>query len=128
MGLEQAWHDMQNVVPKDGTNPELKSWIATDDLAKDPSLMGDYMDLATVLPGNRYYDANARHYVAEWKKYWSEYVPRMIATGQVPDGAAWGSYPTLASSVTSNAAKTDNVLVHPFSLCSFSGIIFLTSP
>ena len=119
---------MQNVVSKDGTNPQLKSWIATDDLKDAPSLLADYQDLATVLPGNPYYDANARRYVAAWKKYWTEYIPQIMATKRVPDGAAWGSYPMLASSVTSNAAETYNVLVHPFSLTNVKGIIFLASP
>ena len=119
---------MQNVVPKDGTNPELKSWIAADYLKQAPSLMEDYKDLAAVLPGNPYYDANVHRYVAAWKQYWSEYIPRMTATRAVPDGAAWGSYPTLASSVTSEAAQTYNVLVHSFTPGSFKGIIFLASP
>ena len=119
---------MQNAVPKGGMNPELKSWIPTEDLKHAPSLMADYKDLATVLPGNPYYDANAKRYTAAWKQYWGEYVPQMISNKSVPDGAAWGSYPTLASSVTSNAAETYNVLVHPFNLCNFKGILFLSSP
>jgi hypothetical protein len=118
---------MQNAVPEGVTNPELKSWIATDDLKHAPSLIADYKDLATVLPGNPYYDANAQRYIAAWKQYWGDYIPQIIATRSVPDGVAWGSYPTLASSVTSNAAETYNVLVHPFSLCKFKGIIFLAS-
>lgn len=119
---------MQNTVSKGGANPDLKSWIATDCLKHAPSLMEDYKDLATILPGNDYYHANARHYVTNWKKYWSKYVPQMIATKKVPDGVPWGSYPTLASNVTSKAAETYNVLVHPFSMCKCKGILFLTSP
>jgi hypothetical protein len=49
----------------------------------------------------------------------------MTATRAVPDGVAWGSYPTLASSVTSDAAQTYNVLVHSFTPCSLKGIVFL---
>ena len=51
----------------------------------------------------------------------------MIATKAVPDEVAWGSYPALASNVTSDAAQTYNVLVHPFSQCQFKGIIFLAN-
>ncbi|MFC1805360.1 hypothetical protein ACFL09_00070 [Planctomycetota bacterium] len=119
---------MQNTVPKGGANPGLKSWIAADCLDQAPSLMEDYRDLAAVLPGNPYYDANARRYVAAWKQYWGEYIPRMMATKAVPDGAAWGGYPTLASDVTSVAAQTYNVLVHSFTPGSFKGIVFLASP
>jgi len=119
---------MQNVVPKDGTNPELKSWIAADHLKQAPSLIEDYRDLAAVLPGNPYYDANVNRYVTAWKQYWGEYIPRMMATRAVPDGAAWGSYPSLASSVTSDAAQTYNVLVHSFTPGSLKGVVFLASP
>lgn len=119
---------MQNVVPKDGTNPELKSWISADYLKEAPRLMEDYEDLAAVLPGNPYYDANVNRYVTAWKQYWGEYIPQMTVTRAVPDGAAWGSYPTLASSVTSDAAETYNALVHSFTPGSFKGIIFLASP
>ena len=119
---------MQNVVPKDGTNPELKSWIAADYLKHAPSLTEDYRDLAAVLPGNPYYDANVNRYVAAWKQYWGEYIPQMTATRAVPDGAAWGSYPSLTSSVTTQAAQTYNVLVHSFTPGSLKGIIFLAGP
>jgi sialate O-acetylesterase len=107
---------------------ELKSWIAVDDLEHAPSLINDYKDLAAVLPGNQYYDANVRRYVASWKQYWAEYIPQMMATRSVPDGAAWGSYPTLASSVTSKASEVYNVMVHSFTPASLKGIIFLSSP
>ncbi|KPK51180.1 MAG: hypothetical protein AMK72_00355 [Planctomycetes bacterium SM23_25] len=119
---------MQNAVPKGGANPELRSWIAADCLKQVASLMGDYKDLAAVLPGNPYYDASARRYVAAWKQYWGEYIPRMMATRAVPDGAVWGGYPTLASDVTSVAAQTYNVLVHSFTPAGLKGIIFLASP
>ena len=76
---------------------ELKSWIRPDDLKLAPSLMEDYKDLGAVRPGNPYYDANVRRYIAAWKKYWGEYIPQMMATKRVPDGVAWGSYPTLAA-------------------------------
>lgn len=107
---------------------DVKSWIHVNDLKHAPSLMNDYKDLATVRPGNPYYDANARRYVAAWKQYWNEYIPLMIASNSVPDGAAWGSYPTLSSSVTSKAAQGYNVLVHSFTPTDLKGIIFLSSP
>ena len=54
---------------------------------------------AGVRPGNEYFDANVRRYVGEWKKFWSGYVPQMIATKRVPDGVPWGSYPSPAPSI-----------------------------
>ena len=107
---------------------DVKSWIHVEDLKHAPSLMDDYKDLATVRPGNPFYDANARRYVAAWKQYWNEYIPQMRASRSVPDGAAWGSYPTLSSSVTSKAAEAYNVLVHSFTPAGLKGIIFLSSP
>jgi hypothetical protein len=106
---------------------ELESWIKADDLKLAPSLMNDYKDLVTVLPGNPYYDANAQRYVMAWKKYWGSYIPQLMATKRVPDAVPWGSYPTLAASVTSNASQVYNVMVHPFSGSSFKGVMFLCS-
>ncbi|MFT5107253.1 MAG: sialate O-acetylesterase [Pseudoalteromonas tetraodonis] len=105
----------------------LKSWIPAEDLKLSPSLMADYKDLGAVRPGNQYYDANARRYIGEWKKYWSEYVPAMIATKAVPDDVPWGSYPTLAASVTSEASQVYNVMVQSFTPGAFKGVIFLAS-
>ena len=89
--------------------------------------MEDYKDLGAVRPGNPYYDANARRYVAEWKKYWGEYVPQLMATKRVPDAVPWGGYPTLNASVTSKASEVYNVMVHSFTPGAFKGIIFLAS-
>jgi len=110
-----------------GSGITLKSWIHPEDLKMAPSLMDDYKDLGAVRPGNPYYDANARRYVAAWKTYWSDYVPAMIATKRVPDGVPWGSYPTLAASVTSKASEVYNVMVHSFTPGAFKGIVFLGS-
>jgi len=107
---------------------DVKSWIHVKDLKHASSLMDDYKDLAAVLPGNEYYDANAHQYIAAWKQYWNEYIPRMTASKSVPDGAAWGSYPTLSSSVTSKAAEAYNVMVHSFTPACLKGIIFVASP
>jgi len=109
-------------------NPvDLKSWIHPDDLKLAPSLMADYKDLGAVRPGNPYYDANARRYIEAWKKHWGEYVPQMMTTKRVPDGVPWGSYPTLAASVTSKASEVYNVMVHSFTPGTFKGIVFLCS-
>lgn len=106
----------------------LKSWVPVNGLKDAPSLLEDYKDLAAIRPGNKYYDANARQYLAAWKKYWNEYVPQMITDRAVPDGVAWGSYPTLAASVTSKASEVYNVMVHSFTPAELKGIVFLASP
>jgi hypothetical protein len=113
---------------KPAANPiELKSWIGSDCLKLAPSLMEDYKNLAAARPGNPYYNANARRYIADWKKYWGEYIPQMIVSKRVPDGASWGRYPSLSSSVTSKASQAYNVMVNSFGPASFKGIIFLCS-
>ena len=123
---------MQNTVHKHGSNPQLKSWIAPLCLKDAPSLQSDYANLAGVIPGTKYYDANVHRYVAAWKQYWHSYIPQMIATKAVPPdtqwGAVWGSYPHLGGSVTSNASQTYNVLVDSFTPAAVKGVIFLTSP
>ncbi len=106
----------------------LKSWIPAEFLDRAPSLMADYKDLAAARPGTEYYAANARRYIAAWKRYWGGYVPKMIATKAVPDGVAWGSYPNLSSSITSKASETYNVLVCSFTPAAIKGIVFLSSP
>ena len=90
--------------------------------------MDDYKQLAAVRPGNDYYDANVRRYLADWKKFWSGYVPEMIATKRVPDGAAWGAYPTMGGSLTTTGSQTWNVLAESFAPGAFKGILFLSGP
>lgn len=119
---------MQTNRSKDGPDAELKEWIAADCLNMAPSLMEDYKELAGVRPGNEYFDANVGRYVAEWKKYWGEYVPEMIATKSVPDEVPWGKYPSIASSIETNASETYNTLMHSFTPANLKGIIFLSSP
>jgi hypothetical protein len=63
--------------------------------------------------------------MAGWKKLWGDYIPEMMATKRVPDGVAWGTYPTMNGEVKTNASQTYNVLVHSFTPGSFKGIIFL---
>ncbi len=111
---------------KHAKNPTtLKSWIKASDLHLAPSLSQDYKNIAASFPGNQYYDQNAHNYITLWKKYWAEYIPKMIATKSVPDSASWGSYPILTSSVTTKAAEVYNVLVHSFTPTTLKGIIFL---
>ena len=105
----------------------LKSWIKADDLNQAPSLMADYEDLGVAIPGNPFYNVNARNYIGLWEKYWSEYVPEMMKSKRVPDAVPWGSYPTLNSSITSKASEVHNVMVHSFTPAALKGIIFLSS-
>jgi hypothetical protein len=116
------------IIFMDGEPLELKHWICYDCLKQAPSLMDDYKQLATVNPGNPHYDDNLRRYIGDWKKYWSESVPQLMATKRAMGGAAWGSYPSLSASVTTEASQAYNVLVHCFGPGSFKGIIFLCGP
>lgn len=116
---------MQSTKEKGTPDAALNTWIPAQFLNQAPSLMKDYEGMASVTPGNPAYDANVRDYIAQWKKYWGEYIPEMIRTKSVPDHAAWGKYPTLAESISTTASETYNVLVHSFTPASFKGIIFL---
>jgi len=116
------------IVYMNGTDLELKHWIGFDHLQDAPSLAADYKNLAAVKPGNRYYDANARRYVAAWKRYWGDYIPKLMANKFPPDRAQWGSYPSLSATVSSEATQSYNVMVYPFSDSCFKGIIFLAGP
>lgn len=104
----------------------LSSWMAIEDLKSAPSLMTDYKNLAQMLPGHELYDANVRRYSSSWKTYWSEFIPQMMATGGVPNGEKWGTFPILAKAVTSKASETHNVLTCSFVPGSFKGILFLS--
>jgi sialate O-acetylesterase len=120
---------MQNTGGKNSPNPPLKSWIAFEQLAQAPSLAEDYAKIGGRYPGYPAYNANIRRYVAEWRKYWSDYIPAMIADRSVPDGSAWGILPSLsAADSNSEAAQTYNVLVHSFTPAALKGIVFFSSP
>jgi hypothetical protein len=119
---------MQSKASKDAANPALKTWIAPGFLNQAPSLKQDYKTVGSLYPGNPYYNANIRQYIADWKTYWGEYIPEMIATRAVPDGVAWGHYPSLTGSAgDSKATHTYNIYVHPFAPVSLAGIVFLSS-
>ena len=106
----------------------LKSWIPVNDLKAAPSLVADYKDLAAVRPGNPHYAANVRHYLGAWRSYWGDYIPQMVDNRSVPDGVAWGKYPTLGASVTSQASEVYNTMVHSFTPTQLKGIVFLAGP
>ena len=106
----------------------LNSWIPFRDLKNAPSLMADYENLAQIQPGNDIYDANVHRYIGAWKTYWSEFIPRMVATRGVPNGEKWGTYPQLAGDVTSKAGQTYNVCTCSFIPGSLKGILFIAGP
>ena len=119
---------MQSATTKGTVDPALKSWISAECLNQAPSLMADYQSVIAMFPGNPYYDVNVKRYIADWKNYWTDYIPAMIATKQVPDGSAWGIFPTLSVAASqSEASQGYNVMVHSFTPASFKGIVFLCS-
>lgn len=113
---------------KGAENPPLKRWMPPEALKDAPSLLEDYKQLASLTPGNAYYEENANRYVQAWKTYWSEYIPEMIATEAVPDGVKWGRYPRLAGEVTTKATQVYNVMVHSLTPAALKGVVFLSSP
>jgi hypothetical protein len=117
---------MQNTVAKGEDNPDLKSWIPYDALIDASSLLPDYMELASVVPGNEHYAANARRYIEAWKAYWGETIPQMISSKAAPDDQAWGTYPIMGGDVATTASQTYNVLTHSFTPTSLKGILFIT--
>ena len=114
------------IIYMDSDPVSLNSWMKLEHLKNAPSLMADYKNLAQLKPGDPLYDANVRRYIGAWKSYWSEYIPKMIATRSVPNGETWGAYPQLDGEVNSKACQTHNVLAYSFVPASFKGIIFLT--
>lgn len=105
--------------------PELKHWIAAECLGLAPSLRSDFEQLESVRPGSPFYEANLRRYLAEWKQYWSEYIPALMHTKAVPDGRAWGGFPGMGGSVNTDAGNRYNVMVSSFTPGSFKGIVFM---
>jgi hypothetical protein len=104
----------------------LKNWIAADFLNQAPSLMADYKTVGSQHPENPNYLENVNRYIADWRKYWGEYIPAMIATKTAPDGAKWGVFPTFQPEIgDSQATATYNVYVDCFSPAQVSGVVFL---
>lgn len=112
---------MQN----DNTIPDLKQWIPAEALGQAPSLMADDKELGSAVPGNSHYEANINRFIGDWETLWGKYIPEMIKTKRVPDGASWGGYPLLSNSITTQAGQTYNVVVHSFTPATLKGIIFL---
>jgi len=119
---------MQTMAPgKDATDPELKNWMNLLAVAKVPSLKDDYTQLTSMIPGTLAYEENAHRYLNAWKKYWGEYIPALIKTKAAPDGAAWGSYPSLKAMVKTDATDVWNTMGASFMPGNFKGMIFVTS-
>ncbi len=116
------------VIFMDSGEVPLAGWMSFEQLKNAPSLAADYKDLAQLRPGNEHYDANVRRFIASWRTYWSDYIPHMIATGAVPDGANWGPIPAFGAEMKSKASHTHNVLTASFVPGSAKGILFLTGP
>jgi hypothetical protein len=104
---------------------ELKHWMDVPSLANAPSLKADYQDIAAVTPGTPFYKENAERYLEAWKTYWGNYIPEMIETKAVPDGAAWGSYPQFAGTVNTDAVQVHNCLLASFKRTQLKGIVFM---
>ncbi len=109
----------------------LGHWIAPPYLKDAPNLMEDYKTVGSQFTDNPYYLVNVRRYIAEWKGFWNDYIPEMIAGKAVPEGAkwgaSWGSYPSPKPVVgDSKAAHVQNIYVAPFAPITMKGAIFLT--
>lgn len=109
------------------TDVPIKNWIAPGFLKDAPSLMEDYKTVGSKYYDNPYYLANVRRYIADWKRYWAEYIPAMMETKAVPDGSVWGGFPSPKPQVgDSTATWTYNVYVYCFTPAALSGMVFLT--
>jgi hypothetical protein len=109
-------------------NATLSQWISPDFLKEAPSLMGAYKTVGSKYPDHPYYIENVRRYIGDWKSYWGQYIPEMIATRAVPDRAPWGWYPSPAPKTgDSMATQIYNIYVCPFSPAALRGVIFITS-
>ncbi|MFM7182130.1 MAG: hypothetical protein ACKO2G_11790 [Verrucomicrobiales bacterium] len=108
------------------TDVPLKNWIGADFLNQAPSLMEDYKTVGSQHTDNPYYFDNIRRYMADWRKYWEEYIPTMMQRKAAPDGAVWGQFPALKPKIgDSQATMTYNVHVDCFSPAQVSGVVFL---
>ncbi|MDT8390450.1 MAG: hypothetical protein RRC34_08090 [Lentisphaeria bacterium] len=110
----------------------ISHWMAPAFLKDAPSLMEDYRTVGSQYPDNPYYLDNVRRYINDWKSYWGDYIPEMMKTRAIPEGAAWGAnwghYPSPDPKTgDSKATQVYNIYVHPFSPAALSGVVFLTS-
>lgn len=108
----------------------LASWIPVAALRHAPSTLRDYAILSSKFPWSDLYAERIRQYIAEYKTYWNEYIPEMIATKAVPNGSNWGQIPHPRPTVegTSAASETWNVMTASFTPTALKGIIFLSGP
>ena len=116
------------IIYMEGGQLELKHWMDVHSLAQAPSLKADYENVAAITPGTPFYQKNVERFLAAWKSYWGEFIPEMIATKAVPDGSAWGSFPTFAGEVETDATQAYNVMLASFRHTRLKGIVFLTEP
>ena len=87
--------------------------------------MEDYKTVGAQVVSSPYYLENVRRYIGDWKAYWGEFIPEMISSKAVPDGATWGSYPVIAPGGSSTACLTYNVMAYCFTPTALSGMIFI---
>ncbi len=108
----------------------LSNWIRAQDLQHAPSLEQDYLIVSARYPWGPKYAESVRQYIADFKTFWSQFVPEMIATRAVPDGGNWGWIPSRRSVVEghSMAARSWNVMGASFAPGAFKGLVFLTGP
>jgi sialate O-acetylesterase len=114
------------IMQADESVTDFKQWIPAEALAQVPSLADDDKQLGTLRPGSPHYEANIKRYIADWITLWTSYVPEMIRTKRVPDGASWGGMPTMEAAVNTTAGQAYNVLVHSFTPASLKGVIFIS--
>ena len=118
---------MQSNPSKDAADAPLKSWIPFWSLKEAPSLADDFAKLGTQYPGAPTYHDNIRRYINDWKAYWGQYIPEMIASQSVPDGSAWGVIPNQsAADAKSDATQAYNVMVHSFAPAALRSVVFIT--
>ena len=108
------------------SNSPLSYWISRHSLRETPSLKDDARKIGSAYKDTPYYLDNARRYRSQWKTFWEENIPEMIATKAVPDGSHWGAIPSLSPNLGgSKATQTYNRLVHSLMPMSMSGILFV---
>lgn len=118
--------DPVGIIYMDEDDLQIKHWMDVYSLANAPSLHSEYQEIAAITPGTPFYKANAERYSMAWKSYWGDYIPEMIATKSVPDGAPWGSYPSFAGKVDTDATQVFNCLLASFRRTQLKGIVFMT--
>lgn len=114
------------------SDAKLSHWMSPHALKDAPSTMEDYKTVGSQYPDNPYYLENVRRYIKEWKSFWGDYIPEMMATKAIPEGAKWGvlwgSYPSPKPVIGESKATTIyNIHVAPFAPTAIKGAVFLTA-